>query len=290
MKLTKTKKLIALVVLVFVAGIATRAFLRSRTGPPPGAIEVPAGIAHESYDRLLKKYVDAKGLVAYGSWKSNPEDLRALDDYLRQFESKPAQPASGDEKAASLVNLYNALTVRWILKNYPTASIQALNDSFGVRRHNVGGQKVSLNDIEHSTLRPLLGYRAHAVLVCAARSCPPLQRFAYTAPQLDAQIEAAFREWLARDDLNHFEPHRKTAQISSIFTWFAEDFEKVGGVKKILATYGPQTGHSFLAAGEYEISYLPYDWGLNDQSREGQSYSRAKMIRDRVLDFLTFWN
>ncbi len=289
MKLTKTKKLIALVVLVFVAGIGTRAFLRSRTGPPPSAIEVPAGLANESYDRLLKKYVDAKGLVAYGTWKANAEDLRALDDYLRQFEPKPAQPATGDEKAAALINLYNALTVRWILKNHPTASIQSLSDSFGVRRHEVGGQKVALNDIEHGTLRPLLGYRAHAVLVCAARSCPPLQRSAYNASALDSQIDNAFHEWLGRNDLNHFEPHRSSAQISSIFTWFAVDFEKAGGVKKILARYGPDADRSFLEAGEYEISYLPYNWGLNDQSDNGQSYSRAKMIRDRVLDFLMFW-
>ena len=40
---------------------------------------------------------------------------------------------------------------------------------------------VSLNDIENNVLRPEFGYRTHAVLVCAARSCPPLQQNAYSA-------------------------------------------------------------------------------------------------------------
>ena len=70
--------------------------------------------------------------------------------------------------------------LRWILSGYPIESIWQLKDSFTAKRHDVGGRKVSLDDIEHGTLRPLIGYRAHAVLVCAARSCPPLQRFAYT--------------------------------------------------------------------------------------------------------------
>jgi hypothetical protein len=71
-----------------------------------------------------------------------------------------------------------AVIIRWILANYPTESIMGLKDSFGAKRHDIGGSKASLDNIEHGTLRPLLGYRAHAVLVCADRSCPPLQRSA----------------------------------------------------------------------------------------------------------------
>jgi len=216
-------------------------------------------------------------------------DLLALDDYLKQFAQKPQTTATGNDAAASLINLYNATTIRWILANYPIESIMGLKDSFGAKSHNIGGRKASLDDIEHGTLRPLLGYRAHAVLVCAARSCPPLQRFAYTVPQLDEQIDTAYRSWLAREDLNRFLPSQKKVELSSIFNWFKEDFDKAAGVQKILVKYAPQQYQDFLAGGNYQISYLPYNWGLNDQGDHGKSYSGNQMIWDLTINAIQFW-
>src|SRR6266404_8505123 len=167
------------------------------------AVNVPAGIKHEDYDRLLKKYVNSQGFVAYEKWKGNGEDMKDLDNYLAQFAAT-GKAASGNERYASLVNAYNALVLQWILQNYPTESIWALKNSFKEKRHKVGGEIVSLNDIENSALRPEFGYRTHAVLVCAARSCPPLQRSAYAAGQLDEQCDHAYRVWLGRTDLNAF--------------------------------------------------------------------------------------
>src|SRR5438552_7343587 len=197
---------------------------RAQTGEN---VNVHAGINHDEYDRLLKKYVNEQGLVNYGGWKATQADISALDDYLKQFAAKIDTPAQGNERAASLVNVYNAFVLRWILSNYPTESIWQLKDSFSGKRNEIGGRKVSLNDIEHGTLRPLIGYRAHAALVCAARSCPPLQRFAYTADKVGEQDDAAYRAWLAREDLNKFLPNERKVEISSIFKWFKQDFDKV---------------------------------------------------------------
>src|SRR5438034_10439449 len=129
-------------------------------------VDVRSGINHDEFDRLLKKYVNEQGLVNYVAWKQSAPDVSALDDYLKQFAGKTDNSAQGNEKAASLVNAYNAFTLRWILSNYPTESIWQLKDSFTRKRNDIGGRKVSLNDIEHGTLRPLIGYRAHAVPVC----------------------------------------------------------------------------------------------------------------------------
>jgi hypothetical protein len=253
-------------------------------------VDVPSGISHEAFDQLLKRYVNERGLVDYERWKHSRADRAALDQYLAQFAPQPKQTASGDEQAASLINLYNALTIDYILKNYPTESIQSLSDPFSATRHIAGGERVSLNDIEHDTLRPMIGWKAHGVLVCAARSCPPLQRAAYNAEKLDEQVAQAYREWLARDDLNRYIPHENKIEVSSIFKWFREDFEKTGGLRPILARRGPDEYQKFLAGKNYRIDHLPYDWGLNDQSGVGKSYSRARMIFDRVFDFIKFWD
>jgi hypothetical protein len=258
------------------AGVAARV----QTGEN---VDVRAGINHEEFDCLLKKYVNEQGLLNYAAWKQNAADITALDEYLKQLAPKIDNPAEGNERAASLVNAYNALVLRWILSNYPTESIWQLKDSFTAKRNEVGGRKIALNDIEHGTLRPLIGYRAHAVLVCAARSCPPLQRFAYVPDKFEEQNDRAYRAWLAREDLNKFSPIDKKVEISSIFKWFKLDFDKAGGVPKILGHYAPQPVREFAASGKYDIKYIPYNWGLNDQGPHGRNYSRTQLLFDNIF-------
>ena len=128
----------------------------ARAKEEPVAVHIPAGIHHEAWDTLLKKYVNEQGLVAYGKWKENAADRKALDDYLGQY-APAGTAAKGEEMQASGINAYNAFAIQWILQNYPTESIQALDKSFARKDHLVGGQKVALDDIENGTLRPAHG-------------------------------------------------------------------------------------------------------------------------------------
>ncbi len=196
--MSNNKLLICL--LVIAAAALTPAFLTTCRAAEQKDVEVkcPSGIDHSAWDRLLKKYVDDKGLVNYGAWKNNREDLEALDSYLKQFAPKPDKPAEGDEKAASLVNAYNAIAIRTVLDAYPVESIHKVGKPFENKRWTIGGEKVSLNDIENGTLRPMLKYAAHSVLVCAARSCPPLQRTAYTSENFDSQTARRARNLFLR--------------------------------------------------------------------------------------------
>jgi hypothetical protein len=235
------------------------------------AATVPAGVNNGAFDNLLKKYVNGQGLVAYERWKGNGEDVKALDDYLGQFAGS-GNAASGNERFASLINAYNGFVLQWILKNYPTESIWALKSSFKEKRYKLDGAMVSLNDIENDNLRPEFGYRTHAVLVCAARSCPPLQQSAYTSGGLDDQVARAYRTWLARSDMNEFFPEKNEAVVSSIFKWFKNDFEKVGGARTIMAKYAPAPARPLLEKADSKITYKPYNWGLNDQGSHGRNY------------------
>jgi hypothetical protein len=84
-------------------------------------------------------------------------------------------------------------------------------------------------------------------------------------------------------------PDSKKVEISNIFNWFKGDFDKVGGVNKILAKYAPRQDQDFLTGGNYEISYLPYNWGLNDQGDHGKNYSENQRFWDSVFNFIQFW-
>ncbi|MGI8436891.1 MAG: DUF547 domain-containing protein [Chthoniobacterales bacterium] len=246
-------------------------------------VKCPSGIDHSAWDGLLKKYVDEKGLVNYSAWKADAGDMKALDGYLKQFAAKPDKAAEGNEKAASLVNAYNALAIRTILGAYPVESIHEVDKPFETKKWQIGGETVSLNDIENGTLRPMLKYRAHAALVCAARSCPPLQRTAYSADSFEAQDDKAYTTWLGREDLNKFMPDKNKAEISEIFKWFKGDFEKSLSVPKVLQQYGPPAAKELTKGGDkFEVSYLSYNWGLNDQGEHGRHYSKINLIFDKL--------
>ena len=57
----------------------------------------------------------------------------------------------------------------------------------------------------------------------------------------------------------------------------------LGGVLKILGRYAPQSVREFAASGNYDIKYLPYNWGLNDQGAHGRNYSRVQLIFDNLF-------
>lgn len=236
-------------------------------------VDVPAGIDHAPWDQLLKRYVNDRGLVDYATWKSSSDDLLTLDHYLAAFAATTSSPATGDAEIAALINAYNAITIRWMLDHYPTESIRKTRDAWTGRRWNVGGGTVSLDEIEHQNLRPLLGWKVHATIVCAARSCPPLQRDAYTAANLAPLIAQAWRAWLGREDLNHFDVAKNTVHVSPIFKWFKDDFTGDGALAKVLETYGPEAGRTFFRTGGFDVDYLDYHWGLNDQGTIGEDYS-----------------
>ncbi|MFP4283876.1 MAG: DUF547 domain-containing protein, partial [Opitutales bacterium] len=125
-------------------------------------MNVPAGIDHAAWTTLLERYVDERGFVDYAGWHASEEDVASLDRYLAQFArdaADRADRAAGDAEIAALINAYNAFTIRWILENFPTESIRKTEDQWSAKRWAVGGEKVSLDEIEHENLRPLHGWR-----------------------------------------------------------------------------------------------------------------------------------
>jgi hypothetical protein len=235
-------------------------------------------VDHGIWDSLLKTYVDSQGLVDYSAWAESPRDRANLKNYLAQFEKAgPAKPGTRDPdyRIAALANLYNALTIGWILENYPVVSIRKTKRPWKEQRFQVGGRWVSLDEIEHDTLRPLIGWKVHSMVVCAARSCPPLQREAFREADWENQMEAIYRIWLSREDLNHFLPDRQTARVSKIFSWFAVDFQGEATLQVILRRFGPPEHQSLFEDQDLKIRFMEYHWGLNDQSGLGSDYNHG---------------
>ncbi|MGH9395620.1 MAG: DUF547 domain-containing protein [Terriglobia bacterium] len=216
-----------------------------------------------SWNALLKEFVNQQHRVDYARFKK--EGLERLREYIAHLGRPGNQPLSPNGKKALLINAYNAFTIQWILRNYPTRSIRDTSNPFTVARFTLGGEKVSLDQIE-SRLRQMRDPRIHAALVCAGRSCPPLRREAYVANRLNAQLNDNVREWLANKSLNEFYPKQGKAEISSIFKWYRQDFESYpGGLQGFLRKYAPPGVAHALGNRKLAIHFLNYDWALNDQ-------------------------
>ncbi|MEO1614705.1 MAG: DUF547 domain-containing protein [Planctomycetota bacterium] len=231
-------------------------------------------IDHSNWDALLRRYVDPDGKVDYKRWKANAADRRTLHQYLAQLST--ADPTLKSAKAAKLafwINAYNSVTIAGILQQYPTSSIR--NHTARLFGYNiwhdllltVGGRPYSLDEIEHQVLRKMGEPRIHFAIVCAAKGCPRLLAEAYTTEQLDNQLEVNAKDFFARRTHFRFDAARGSFQLSSILKWFGSDFgaNDKAMLKRIAAFLPTQQSRKAAAKGQGSVSYLDYDWDLNDQ-------------------------
>ena len=246
------------------AALALAALLAAAAGHGEKAVTTfPPAFDSAVWTALLEKYVDARGLVAYAAWKADAAGRRDLAGYLSRF-SPPGGHPDDREKTALLINAYNAFAIETILDHYPVGSIRSIPGAFTGETHRIGGAAYSLDEIEHTAVR-LGGYAVHATLVCASRSCPPLDRRAFRPGDLSAQEEERLRAWMARSDLFQFDRAAGVARVSRELEWYRADFEKAG-VAAVLARFAPPADRAWLQGGTCRIEYLPYDWGLNDRT------------------------
>jgi hypothetical protein len=232
-------------------------------------------IDHAGWTDLLRRYVDQQGKVDYGGWTQSAADVRDLDEYLNRLSlADPDRLTSRAERLAFWINAYNALTVRGILREYPTTSIQ--NHVSRVGGYNiwrdllllVGGKPYSLGEIEYDVLRGMSEPRIHFAIVCASCGCPRLLDEAYDPATLEQQLAGNTRAFFAYPTKIAYEDQTKTISISPIFKWYASDFgsdqaEQLQTVSQYLPT---DEAHRIVSDGAPRLRFLDYDWSLNEQT------------------------
>ena len=242
-------------------------------------------VDHASWDALLQRYVGPRGMVNYAAWNESATDQRALDDYLANLSRATTdQTASRAAQFAYWINAYNAVTIRGILREYPTTSIR--NHTAKAIGYNiwddlllqVGDQKVSLNDIEHKVLRKMHEPRIHFAIVCASIGCPRLLNRAYQARALDEQLTVNARSFFSDPGKFRYDAHTGKIQVSPILDWFGEDFGATAAERlATIAPYLPDAAAQDLArSGSARVTYLDYDWNLNDQAARPATAQRQR--------------
>jgi len=240
--------------------------------PDAGQNARPDAGLHATFDALVGEHV-VGGLVDYAALA---EDRAELKDYLATLADTDPDALGRDARMALWINAYNAFTLELILREYP--DIESIKDIPRGRRWKgelwtVGGERYSLDQIEHEILRPMGDARIHFAVNCASLSCPDLREEAYVGPRLDEQLDDAGRRFLADTskglrygDEKGFFGTDHVVRLSKIFDWFEEDFETNGSVIDFVLRFAPDDAAAYVRRhrDDLDIEYLDYDWSLND--------------------------
>ena len=277
---------ILLIALVCVFFVANRPQLITIEADIPENFPV-SGFAHETFENLLHKYVDAEGNVDFDRWHKNVADRELLDSYLAAVGSfSPATtpdrfPRKSDELAYWMYG-YNGYVIKSVLDHWPIKSVTDVKAPieavtglgfFYRQRFHFGGTPLSLYTVENDRIRKAFhDPRIHFVLYCASGSCPVLRPELPTGEELEGLLQEATVAFVSDPGNVRVDHEKKQIVLSAIFDMYRSDFTREltrrglsseNGVVDYVASVAPGSLQSELkSAVEYELVFLDYDWAI----------------------------
>lgn len=247
--------------------------------PPVFAGPAPFDHQHALFTEVLQEHVqwNADGTattVDYAALKAGPE---TFENYLQSLSAVSRKEFDGwvpDQQLAFLINAYNAFTLKLIIDHYPIESIKNIGrfwqKPWRIRFFRLLDEEMHLDQVEHDIIRKPGVYdepRIHFAVVCAAVGCPALRNQAFTAEQLEKQLDDSTRRFLRDRTRNYFDAESGVLQVSSIFRWYREDFETAGTLPEWLAEYADELADNKQQRQQIKdrlpVKFLDYDWNLN---------------------------
>jgi len=234
---------------------------------------------HSKWDAVLKRHVKVgTGTIGDVSCINMLDYAGVTTDadfqtYLTQLEEVDPATLQPAEQLAFWMNAYNALCINIIVQHEKKSDVKIgsineittdKNPVWGQVAGKVGGQDISLNDIEHEKLRkewdePML----HACIVCASASCPNIRPEAFVVSKQKEQMEDQMRDWM-KNDSKGIKLTKKGLELSRIFLWFGADFGKWDGIKEFLPQFiDDEMVQKKVAEGSVTVRYFEYGWQIN---------------------------
>lgn len=196
--------------------------LRTNPDAGPGPIRSEAIFDHGAFDTLLRRHVDAEGLVDHDGLAA---DRTLLVGYLNRLaEVDPNLLGTPEEQRAFWINAWNASMLFGLLHWQPRASMDELPGIGAAVTTRCGGHWWTLDEMRDRVLRTSGDPRVLLALGDGRRAGPRLLAEAYTGARLDELLTAQCREFVADgrkvriDDANH-----RVAAAPPLST-FAADF------------------------------------------------------------------
>jgi hypothetical protein len=260
--------------------------------PASGDAEVAAEMKRAINGLKGQAFDFEKGIVDYRSLAESSAyaDYRISSRRLQRFD--PSELVSDKEKLAFWINLYNALVIDGVISFGIKEGVNEYPGFFWKAAYCINGYRFSTVDIEYGVICTNIGHpgipgpqfsnddprrkytlntldpRIHFVLVCAARSCPPISF--YTAEHLDQQLDLAASSFINGGSVE-IDRQRSQIRLSKIFQWYAPDFGGptlgVGDMSPVLDYITPylvnEDNRTWITSSKPKVKFSPYDWTLN---------------------------
>lgn len=217
--------------------------------------------------------------VDYRALAKSKAQLTAYLSSLADIKQSEFERWSEAEQLAFLINAYNGYTLALILEHYDDiTTIKDIGGFFSSPwKQAVApllGKARTLDEIEHSLIRGDNRYnepRIHFAVNCASVGCPALRNEAYTAQQLDTQLQHQTQRFLTDNSRNYVSGN--VLHLSKIFDWYQQDFEQgfrgTHTVQEFVALYAAalpldESQVKRLQNNAFTLAYTDYNWALND--------------------------
>ncbi len=218
------------------------------------------GEIHKTWDDLTRKHISSSGKVNYAGFKADNDEIVK---YIKELQSyhKDLNSWGKNKRLAYWINVYNVVTVKLIVDNYPVKSIKDLHGGkpWDQKLINLGGTTYTLNVIENKIIRPKFNEpRIHFAVNCAANSCPKILNRAWTEDNIQRYLTKQTKAFIANTSQNTIGENEVV--LSNIFNWYKADFGTSDeNVIKFINKYSDTEVKS-----DATVTYNDYDWSLNN--------------------------
>ena len=230
-----------------------------------------AAASHDTWDRLLKKYVNENGEVDYDGFYN---ERGVVEDYIEFLSVKiPKSSWTEEQQKEYWINCYNAHLVNLVLQYYPVKDINEIGNKIAVKGVNsiydkkmikVWDATLSLNEVLNSKLRKsIYDPRVHFAICRGTMSSPKLLNEAYRADKINDQLDKVTKAFI--NDQEICETSEEKADLNPIFQQYKKDFTPVK--KATIIQYLNKYLTTRIPA-EIKPTFKEYNWSLNDQKKD----------------------
>mmetsp|Transcript_10189 Transcript_10189/g.22854 ORF Transcript_10189/g.22854 Transcript_10189/m.22854 type:complete len:516 (-) Transcript_10189:84-1631(-) len=255
---------------------------------------------------------DADGNVDYVA-ALDDENYWTFEEAVCELQGVDFASMNGMTKLAFGMNLYNIMIKHAFIKVGIPESIMQRSSFFGSVSYNVGGDILSLSDLENGVLRgnskapyalskpfsngdarmrlalSKVDSRIHFGLNCGAKSCPPVKKF--TATAIDEELRIVSLAFCEQDDNVKIDEANATITLSKIFSWYRSDFGSnlpVAILPYLRGEKKAQLERMINGKKSIKVAFNAYDWSTNASSSNVFSSKSLAVSEKSIKALLVF--
>jgi hypothetical protein len=255
----------------------------------------PSTSFYDRYAEFLKNYVDDNGMIDYKTLRRKRLQLWSILEEFDMLDPNEYKSWSGADKIAFWINVYNLQKLNIVTEHYPIeasrfkiifygpSSIRHIESEISRHKFLVMDEEFTFAEIDRRFFRGKFDDpRIFFALTGACMSSPPLRNEPYYGYKLDEQLEDQIRKFLTNPLAFKIDIEKEKVYLSAMFqiSSYGREFLKkyaidrkfkdqtptTRAVLNFICNYISKQDVSFLEVGNYTVSFMSYDWTINDGS------------------------